>query len=237
MMPANDAQHRAAGVEQIGAQRRGAPVDCYESRCCFSAGWLRLGRCIGPRHRLILRVAGCGTRQPTSCEIARASRCSFENREAAQQSLRAGLPQPEVEQCSRRCLRFARLAGSVCSLAPFASSTSGAAGFPAVRSIDNSCSTVVFRILVMAFDVRGLRMPERSFTAREIIDKECETHGCDCRCECADCADVGITCLRMLFSFHAVRGKTRTACNCRFGCDRILELRVAIIQYVIDVFT
>ena len=54
---------------------------------------------------------------------------------------------------------------------------------------------------------------------------------------CADVADVGMTCLRVLFSFHAVCGKTRTVCNCRFGCDRILEPGVEIIQYVIDVFT
>jgi len=46
-----------------------------------------------------------------------------------------------------------------------------------------------------------------------------------------------MTCLRVLFSFHAVCGKTRAGCNCRFGCDRILEPGVSIIQYVIDVFT
>ena len=39
------------------------------------------------------------------------------------------------------------------------------------------------------------------------------------------------------FRFTRSTGKPRTGCNCRFGCDWILEPGGSIIQYVIDVFT
>ena len=61
-------QHRAVGAEQIGAQRQSCPSRARRAR----------RRGCGDRvgHRLILRVVGCGTRQPSSSEIARASRCT-----------------------------------------------------------------------------------------------------------------------------------------------------------------